>query len=297
MRAFSRKLNHLVEVYDADLTLVRTFPVPPRSTFQEPGSEGHTVTNPGDQLIYATDRAVLRVDPEGREQWRFDLGERGPKRGVAYTDVALSADDSLVWVYVPNAMADRGDDAWIALDAVTGELRARHTLPTVGHGGDQYPLRDGRMMLEVGEGQDGLRIYLAGPGIEPRDFGWDDRSLCGVSPDETRFVTVAHDSEDLAVHAFPGGEVLFRVTVADFGFDSDDEVYIEWSPGFLDGETIIAVVRGEDEENWWKHFTVDARTGDIKGEMGISTIDEYDLTPLGDGTYVITDTDGTLRRM
>ncbi len=297
MRVFSRKLNHLVEVYDAELTPVRTFTVPPRSTFREPGSEGHAVTSTGDRLIYATDRAVLRTDPDGREEWRFDLGERGPRRGVAYTDVALSADDALVWVYVPNAMADRGDDEWIVLDAATGKLRSRHVLPTVGHGGDQYPLRDGRMLLEVGEGQDGLRIYLAGPGTEPRDYGWNDRSLCGVAPDETRFVTVDHGSADLAVHTFPGGEVLFRLTVADFGFDEDDEVYVEWSPGFVDDDTLITVVRGENEEHedeeWWKFYRVGARTGAVLGELDVEARDEYAIEVLGTGRYVLTRPDGT----
>lgn len=303
MRVISRKKEHGVEVYDTELTLVRTFPVPPRSTYREPGSEGHVVTRSLDRLIYATDRAVLRVDPDGREEWRFDLGERGPKGGVAYTDVVLSHDESLVWAYLPNAMADRGrGDEWIALDAATGELRVRHELPTVGHGGDQFPLRDGRMMLEVGEGQDGIRIYLAGPADEaPHDFGWDDRSLVSVAPDESRFMTVAHDQEDLRIHDLPGGGSRLRLTVADFGFDPDDEVYVEWSGGFLDDDTVIAVIMGIDEqspdEEWWRHYRVDARTGAVLGEMPVTTIDQYDLTPLGDGTFLITDTDGTLRRM
>ncbi|MEU4621835.1 hypothetical protein AB0G04_17905 [Actinoplanes sp. NPDC023801] len=308
MRVFSRKMDNVVEVYDTDiddtgLELVRTFAVPPRSTFKEPGSEGHAVTRSRDRLIYATDTAVLRVDPDGREEWRFDLGARGPGCGVSYTDVELSADDSLVWVYAPNAMADRGrEDEWIVLDAVTGELRDRHVLPTVGHGGDQYPLSDGRMLLEVGEGQDGIQIYLGTPAAAPHDYGWGDRSLHGVSPDGTRFVTVGHDAEDLAVHAFPGGEVLFRCTLADFGFDEDaDGVSLEWSPGFLDDDTVVAVVYGaygeEDDTDWWRHLRVDAHTGRLLGEIEITTVSQYDMEVLGDGTYVITDTDGTLRRM
>ncbi|GAA4977419.1 hypothetical protein [Actinoplanes utahensis] len=301
MRVISRKKEHGVEVYDAAMTLVRTFPVPPRSTYREPGSEGHVVTRSLDRLIYATDRAVLRVDPGGHEEWRFDLGERGPKGGVAYTDVALSDDETLVWAYLPNVMADRGrGDEWIVLDAATGELRARHELPTVGHSGDHFPLSGGRMLLEVGEGQDGIRIYLAGADGAPLDFGWNDRSLISVAPDESRFMTVAHDQEDLRIHELPGGEVRLRLTVADFGFDPEDEVYVEWSGGYLDGDSLVVVVTGlnqEGEEEWWRHFRVDARSGEVLGEMNITTIDQYDLTPLGDGTFLITDTDGTLRRM
>lgn len=302
MRVFSRKLDNVVEVYDTNLDLVRRFAVPPRSTFKEPGSEGHAVTRSRDRLIYATDTAILKIDPDGREEWRFGLGARGPKCGVSYTDVELSTDDSLVWIYAPNAMADRGDeDEWIVLDATTGELRDRHSLPTVGHGGDQYSLRDGRMLLEVGEGQDGIQIYLGTPGEPPFDYGWGDRSLHGVSPDETRFVTVGHDAYDLAVHEFPSGEVLFRRTVTDFGHDDDDDVSIEWCPGFLDDDVVIAVLYGceeDDEDNeWWRHFRIDARTGEILGELEVTTINQYDMDALGDGTYVITDTDGTLRRM
>ena len=304
MRVISRKKEHGVEVYDADLNLVRVFPVPPRSTYKEPGSEGHAVTRSLDRLIYATDDAVLRVDPDGREEWRFPLGARGPGRGVAYTDVALSADETLVWVYAPNAMADRGADEWIVLDAATGEPRVRHRLATTGHGGDQFPLRDGRMLLEVGEGQDGISIFLAGPDTAPRDYGWGDRSLISVSPDESRFMTVDHDQEDMRIHGFPGGEVRLRFTVADFGFASRDEVYFEWNGGFLDDDTVIAVLGGidaeaesEDEEEWWQHFRVDARTGEVLGELTVTTIDQYDLQVLGDGTYMVTDTDGSLHRM
>ena len=54
------------------------------------------------------------------------------------------------------------------------------------------------------------------------------------------------------------------------------------------------VVADDDE---WRHLRVDPRTGAVLGELPVSTVDEYDLQPLGDGTFVITDTDGTLRRM
>ncbi len=93
--------------------------------------------------------------------------------------------------------------------------------------------------------------------------------------------------------------MLVRLTVADFGADPEIGV-IEWTGGYLDAETAIVVVYGEDEDAggpWWRHHRVDTRTGEVQGDLGIATIDENDLQPLGDGTYVITDTDGTLRRM
>ncbi|WP_229076092.1 hypothetical protein [Actinoplanes sp. DH11] len=318
MRVISRLRPDGVDVFDAAMDLVRTFPTPPPGSYKDPGTQGYAAPAARDRLAYATEDAVVLIDPDGRPQWRFDLGVRGPGRGVAAVDVAFSADDALVWVYAPDAMADRGEDVWFALDAATGEVRARHVLPTVGHGGNQCALPDGRMLLGVGEGQDGVRIYLAGPGTPQagpgtsqagpgtslHDFGWDDRVLIAASPDGSQFMTVGHEQEDLLIHDLPDGRTRLRLTAADFGFAARDEVFLEWSGGYLDEHTVIAVLAGvddeaesADEEEWWRHYRVDARTGEVLGELRVTTIDQYDLTPLGDGTYVITDTDGTPRRM
>lgn len=304
MRVISRWRTDGVRVYDAGLDVVRTFPVSPPDDDREPGAVGHAVTAAHDRLVYTTGDAVVRIDPDGREDWRLTLPERGPGAGLADVDVALSADESLVWVYLPNSMADRGHDEWLALDAVTGAVRTRHPLPTSGHGGRQFALRDGRMLLEVGEGQNGIQIYRAGPDTALHDYGWGDRSLTAVSPDGSQFLTVGHEQEDLRIHDFPDGRTRLRLTVADFGFDPGDDVFVEWNGGYLDEHTVIAVIGGidddapsEDEEEWWRHYRVDVRTGQVLGELNVTTIDQYDLTPLGDGTYLVTDTDGTLRRM
>ncbi|WP_436524340.1 hypothetical protein [Actinoplanes sp. HUAS TT8] len=292
MRVISRRVDGGIEVFDADLESSRVFPVPPEA-------EEWAVTSTRDGLVYATEQAVIRIGADG---WHFDLGPHGEDAGNARTGLAFSADDSLVWVYAPNDMAGRaGGDQWIALDAATGEPRLRHSLPAVGHGGEHFALRDGRMLLDVGEGQDGSQIYLGTPDGDLRDFGWGNRVLIDVAPDESRFMTVDHDQDDVAVHDFPSGEVRFRITTADFAIaDEFGDAFVEWSGGFLDGDTAIAVVTGENEETeeeWWRHFTVDLRAGRLTGEMSVTTIDPYDLRPLGDGTYVVTDTDGTLRRM
>ncbi|GAA4581830.1 hypothetical protein GCM10023176_62720 [Micromonospora coerulea] len=74
---------------------------------------------------------------------------------------------------------------------------------------------------------------------------------------------------------------------------------IEWSGGYLDDNTAIAVLsrEGTDEEVWWRHYTVDTRTGAVTGQLNVITMDPNDLKPLGDGTYLVTDADGTLRRL
>ncbi|GIF09742.1 hypothetical protein [Actinoplanes siamensis] len=291
MRVISRQADAGIEIFDENLEPLRILPAPPEV-------EGWAVSSTRDGLVYATGGAVVRIGPHGDELWRFDLG---PNAGNARTDVTFSADDALVWVYAPNVYAGRAaQDEWIVLDAATGAVRSRRALPSSGHGGAQFPLRDGRMLLDVGEGRDGSQIYLAAAASEIHDFGWGDRVLIDVSPGQTRFLTVHHEQEDVAVHDFPGGGVRFRLTPADFGFDEDSGVVVEWSGGFLDDRTVVVVLTAEDEETeqeWWRHFRVDAGTGEVLGDLGIVTIHGYDLRPLGDGTYVITDTDGTLRRM
>ncbi|MCW2136981.1 hypothetical protein BXY51_001506 [Actinoplanes cyaneus] len=279
-----------IEVFEADLKSSKIFPVPL-------GPWAHAAPSTRDALVYATEGTVIRIDPGGSERWRLDLDMEDPDP-AAMIDVAFSADDSRVWVYAPNPAAEH--DEWIVLDAATGAILSRRPLEAVGQGGHQFPLRDGRMMLDVGEGQDGSLIFLAGPDGEPRNFGWSDRVLIDVSPDERQFMTIDHEGQaDVALHAFPGGEVLVRLTVSDFGEDPEIGV-IEWTGGYLDAETVIVVVHGEDEEAggpWWRHYRVNTGTGEVLDDLGIVTIDEYDLQPLGDGTFVVTDTDGTLRRM
>ncbi|MFI1995954.1 hypothetical protein [Actinoplanes sp. NPDC020271] len=292
MRVISRRTDAGIEVFSEDLESSRVFPVPP-------GFWGWSAPSTRDALVYATgDSAVIRIDPDGREQWRLDLGTEASNGQAAMIAVQFSADDAKVWVYAPDGMP--GHDAWIVLDATTGEVESRRSLAAAGQGAEHFPLRDGRMLLDVGEGQDGSLIFLAGPEGEPHDYGWSDRVLIDVSPDERQFMTIDHDGQaDVALHAFPGGEVLTRLTVADFGEDPEVGV-IEWTGGYLDAETAIVVVYGEDEESdgpWWRHYRVGTRTGEVLGDLGIVTIDENDLQPLGDGTFVVTDTDGTLRRM
>jgi hypothetical protein len=306
VRVISRLTEHGVEVFDAVLELVHVVPTPPPARYGEPGGvESHTVASDRQRLVYATDSTVVCVDPAGRERWRHELGAYRPEGGQARAGCAYSFDDQQVWVYVPNVMAGRGEhDEWLVLDAATGALRARGELPTVGQGGEQFALRDGRMLLDVGEGQDGTKVFLAEPSGTVEAFPWTDRVPVAVSPDERQLMTVHHEQEEVAFHSFPGGEVETLVKMSAFadalGPDMNlDELVLEWAGGYLDTENAIVVISGEHsrEGDWWRHFRISTRTGEVLGELPIVTIDAYDLKPLGDGTFVITDTDGTLRRM
>ncbi|AEV81521.1 hypothetical protein ACWT_0508 [Actinoplanes sp. SE50] len=282
MRVISRWADGGVEVFDESLEPCRSFPVPPEV-------EGWAVPASRDSLIHAIGNTVIRIGPGAEERWRCDLSLR--ERPTAWPSaVTLSADETRIWVYAPGR--EDGHDAWFVLDAGTGREIRRYRLPTGGQRGQQFPVRDGSMLLSVSRGQDGWATYRAGPDGTVHDYAWDDRALVDLSPDQRQFMTVDHWQEDVAFHDFADGAVRFRIGAEAFGLDRPD---VEYAGGYLDDETAIVVAVADDDS--WRHFRVGARTGEVLGDLGIMTIDEYDLQPLGDGTYVITDTDGTLRRM
>jgi hypothetical protein len=290
VKLISRLVDDEVQIYDESLEAVRSFPVPP-------GVQGHAVSSTADRVVYAAEDEVVCTGAAG---WRFDLGRRGRRDGVAYTGCAFSLDDAVVWVYSPDAMADRGGrrDRWIALDAATGAVRESFDLDSAGHGGQMIPHPDGDVLLDVGEGEDGSRTYRVRLGGQLSAYPWHDRVLVDLSPSGRQFMTVDHGQQDVAFHTFPGGEVEVRVPIAPLEDDPGDAGF-EWTGGYLDETTAAAVVTGvaeeDDEEEWWRHCTIDVRTGEMTA-LPVVTTDPYDLQPLGDGTYLTTDTDGSLRR-
>ncbi|MGY0006952.1 hypothetical protein [Micromonospora sp. I033] len=266
--------------------------------------EGWAVTRDLSRLVYATTDDLRCVDREGRTLWRLDFGPRSEQGLVnARVSCAFSADERLVWVYRPDAMALRGElDRWLVVEAATGDLRAEAGLLSVGHGGEHFAEPDGvHMLLDVGEGQDGSRVFrgrLTETGIELRDLWDDDRTVIAFAPDGRHVMTVHHEQEDAAFHTWPDGEVAARTPLAAFGHEWG-EANVEWAGGYLDGDTAVVALAGEDEETeeeWHRHHLVDVRTGEIRGVFPVETRHAYDLEPLGDGTWLQTDDDGVLRR-
>jgi hypothetical protein len=281
VKPISRVTDLGVEIYDAEAQLVATVAVPD-------SIEGHAVDGSLATIAYVTDEDVVCVD-----RWQFPLGTRS---GDGRNDCAFSADDALLWVYVPD---DGGPDRWIALDAETGEPRVVHELACSGQGGTQFPTPDGKsMLLDVGEGTDGSLIFRAGLGDELHRYPARDRVLVGLSPGGDQLMSVHHEQRDVAFHTVPDGEIRIRVPVAGFGYRPKDAASVEWTGGFLDDDTAVVVLAGENGDGpWWRHHTVDVRTGEVTGTLPVTTVDEYDLQPLGDGSFLVTDTDGTLRRL
>lgn len=143
---------------------------------------------------------------------------------------------------------------------------------------------------------DGTVVHHASPAdgrIDLDRYPWVDRCLVDLSPDGHRFLTVDHAQTDLAVHAFPGGEVVFTLTVDDFGNDPDT-VFLEWSGGYLTPDTLVVTLVGEteDEQDRHRHYHVDARSGRVLGESDARTTDPDDLRPPGDGSWLTTDPSG-----
>lgn len=265
-----------------------------------PGGEAvdHAMATDLRRAYYTTLNAVVCVTPDGTEVWRSALEPESAQRYGHRPCTALSPDGRVLWVYRPDAMAGRDQpDQWVALDAESGAVIAQVDLETVGHGGVLLPHEaTGEVLLNVGEGQDGSAIYRASlteAGMDLHRYPWDDRCLIGLSPDGSQFMTVDHGQADVAVHAYPGGEVAFTLSVEAFGHDPE-ESYVEWCGGYLSPDTIVVTVAGEteDEDEWFRHYRVDARSGRIEGELDARGDRPYDIHPLGDGTWLTTDPSG-----
>ncbi|MEU6151849.1 hypothetical protein ABZ816_17805 [Actinosynnema sp. NPDC047251] len=263
----------------------------------------HAVAGDFSRAVYATDGELVCVDPAGVVLWRLDFGPVVRRAYLATVDGAFSADGGSVWLYRPEAMAGRGDgvDAWVVLDAATGRERARAELGTEGHGGRHFAHPDGvHVLLDVGEGQDGVQIYrgrLDGDALDLSAYPWGDRVLVGLSPDGGRFMTVDHSQTDVAFHTWPAGEVVARFEVDAFGRDPD-EGCVEWAGGFLDPDTAVVALFGEteDDDEWFGHHLVDVPTGRVLGTLDTPSRDAADIRPLGDGSWLTFDADGRPHR-
>lgn len=83
------------------------------------------------------------------------------------------------------------------------------------------------------------------------------------------FMTVHHEQADGALRTCPEGEVRFTLSVA----------------VTLGGETA-------DEQEWFRHYRVDVRSGRVGTEFAAHTDSPYDVQSLGNGTWLTTDPSG-----
>ncbi|SDN10168.1 hypothetical protein [Streptomyces wuyuanensis] len=258
----------------------------------------HAVPADLQRAYYTTLDAVVCVTADGTEVWRSEFEPQSDQQFGHRPSCVLSLDGLVVWVYRPDAMAGRNrPDQWVALDAGTGAVIAQADLDTVGHGGQHlmHPAGD-QVFLDVGEGQDGSVIYRASVADGRMDlirYPWSDRCLIDLAPDGRQFVTVAHEQADVAIHTYPDGEVTFILAVDAFGHDPD-EICVEWSGGYLNQDTVIVTLAGEteDEQEWFRHYRVDVRSGQVQAAFDAHAENPYDIQLLGDGSWLTADQSG-----
>jgi outer membrane protein assembly factor BamB len=218
----------------------------------------------GEQTVYATGDLLVSVDRAGTRQWRYEFGPRAEPMGNSRTGCAYAGDGSAVWLYRPDVYAGRGEaDRWIALDAATGAVLGEAALPVPGggQGALHHPHPDGvHMLLDVGCGQDGTYTFLGRidrgrmdcspwPGAETPAFG--DMSVTDLSADGGRVLAVGFDDGAVSVLDFPSGSVVWRLALADFGFDLEAdrlETAFLWDARFLDERTALIEFKGETGE-------------------------------------------------
>ncbi|MFI8523081.1 hypothetical protein ACIGB8_01450 [Promicromonospora sukumoe] len=258
------------------------------------------------EVVYAAKDVVVRLDARGVVVWSLDLGASGPQRGLARSGLATSRDDTVIWVYAADAMADRGDDdRLLVLDSRTGLLLGSTALESVGHGAELLTHEDGSLLFGVAQGQDGGILYVArfDDGVlsvrELIGMLDGDRVPCAFSSDGTRLLTCEYAlPDDVAVHSWPDGSVLASFTAEDLVPDEfpGEEPLLEYGAGFLDDDHVFVVVKGEDDESGDDFaesavpVVIDLVSG-VARAVGAPAAPVLDHEPvaLGDGTWIAAD--------
>jgi hypothetical protein len=266
-----------------------------------PEPDSYAVAPGLSRAVYATTDRVTCVGRDGSLRWQRDFAAASTPWTPPPSRCDFSLDGAVVWLYRPDGMTYDGalTDTWLALDAGTGDVRARTGLDTAGQGAQHFAHPDGEhMLLDVGEGQDGTRVFrgrLDGDRIELVAYAWGNRTLISVSPDGSHLMTVDHDNADAAFHTYLDGAVVARVPAEDLGHD---EAFIEYAGGYLDDATAVVTVAGEtgDEQQWYERHLVDPVTGRVRGRLDAPSAGPDDFIALGDGSWLSTDGEGGLRR-
>jgi hypothetical protein len=258
----------------------------------------HAVSADLRRAVYTTLNGAVCVTRDGTEIWRSAFEPLSTEPYGHRPSCVLSLDDRVVWVYRPDSMAGRNrPDQWVTLDAETGAIIAQADLETVGHGGRQlrHPAGE-QLLLDVGEGQDGSVIFratLVEDRLEIFRYPWGDRCLIGLAPGGGQFMTVHHEQADVAFHTYPDGDITLELSVEAFGHDPD-EAHVEWGGGYLTPDTVIVTIAGEtqDEQEWFRRYRVNLRSGQVEAEFDGHAEDPYNLEPLGNGSWLTTDPSG-----
>ncbi|KAJ5180111.1 hypothetical protein N7492_003321 [Penicillium capsulatum] len=298
MRTITRYLDGTLHIYQVTVHAESLTPVASYSINTDDKELNHAIAPGLERLVYATNHSIVCLDQKGNVQWRYAFEPASTERWIRPPECAFSLDGAWLWVYRPDAMNDRGPDLLAVLHASTGQVAATIELDSVGEAGWIILHPDGRhILLGVGEGQDGGKVYLATLSanhdrVNLHHYGWNDRALIDISPDGNRFMTVDHGRDDVAFHAFPSGEVMLRLPVAAFN-DADEEALIDYTGGFIHSDIAVVTLAGEtDDEEWHRHYPIDLHSGQPQGSFEAHSQNSYDFEPLGDGTWIVSDESG-----
>jgi hypothetical protein len=295
--AITRYLNGELRAYQVPSTVDE--PLGPVATYRiEPEDEevlSHAAAPDLNRAVFTTCNKAICIGQDGGMLWRYEF-EPHTTQDFPRTACIFSLDGTWVWLYRPDAMTSRGPDLLVVLRADTGEVVARAELDSVGQGAELVQHPDGRhVMLDVGEGQDGVKLFLAAltdGGIDLRSYGWDDQVLVDIAPGGWFFMTIDDCRSDVAFRAFPSGEVVLHLPITAFGYEDDDSL-MDWNGGFLSPDIAVVTITGElDNKSWHHHYKVNLRTGKPLDRFEAHSRDSYDLKTLGDGTWIVSDLDG-----
>jgi hypothetical protein len=279
------------------------------AVFPVPGKEerGCAVCSPdGSFAAYCTAYEAARVGCDGSVAWRARFEAPPTPLSAAWSDCVASRDGTQVWVYRPDAMLDRGEDTWLVLDARDGAVLAQTTLPTVGQGAHHVPLPDGSMLLEVGEGQDGVYLFrghLESGALAVHEFDFDGRCLIGASPSGGEFMSVGHAQRDATFHRTADGAEIGSVDVERIAAGVPALVgaaYVSWNGGYLTDDSALIIIDGEQDGDghggaWHRAVHVDIPSGALS-EVAVPFHRDCDVHGLGDGTWITVEPDGSLAR-
>jgi hypothetical protein len=282
----------------------------------------------GTSVVYVTHTEVACVLADGTVRWRIPL-DPPVHSSTGRADCAFSLDGKQLWLYLPDAMLGRGEDRWRVLDPADGTLIAETTLPTVGQGAVHAIHPDGQqVILDVGEGQDGLYLFrggLDGGRLLFEPYPWHDQGCAALAPDGLSFMTLSHEEDEITFWTFPEGQRQMSLTLDAFGppvasvdgadnaehddADESDEQDGEFAAeiedeeeaarfgfygGYLDDARAVILVDDTGDMEEHRHFLVDIATGRLLTQLRVAATETPTL--LGDGSWLSIGDQGRVTR-
>ncbi|MBW5484303.1 hypothetical protein [Streptomyces bambusae] len=237
------------------------------------------------------------VEADGRTRWTYEhepWADEHTASGACTTD----ASGTRLLVTTPGPMpagAPYAGDLLVVLALADGRLLGQTVLPSASAGyGFQQSLTDpAQIFLDAPQGDTCHALLVTLDGDVPRaeHVGYEDEPFAGL----------ARDGAFLKLDV--GGEWLgrYRPGDPDVSADAEDVLpeglrFVGYRPGFLDTDRVLAAVAEHQDGQDNRHLLLDAHTLRPTAELAYEGTTCCDPLPLGDGTWLTTHPDDTLRR-